>query len=194
MIGSTIPQPSGCNWRPLWNYSWEGRFTVNSHLVKMFEHNRWANDRLLDFCAGIDDASLEASLHGLYGSIREMLWHIVRGEVLYYAVLTSPRPDEHALDQLPILPITDMIELNRKTGDALIQCARDIPADAILEGVRDEECYVIPASVMFIQAIDHAAEHRTQISAILTLRGLEPPCLDGWTYLDEVLALAGASE
>jgi uncharacterized damage-inducible protein DinB len=167
---------------------------VGNHLVGMFEHNRWANDRLLDFCARLDDAMLDTSLAGHYGTIREMLWHIVRSEVTYHAVLTTPRPDERRLNESPIPPLADMIELNRKTGDLFIQCARDIPGDAILEGVRCGEHYVISASVMFIQAINHATEHRTQISAILTLQGLEPPSLDGWTYLDEVLEPSGASE
>jgi uncharacterized damage-inducible protein DinB len=168
---------------------------VSNHVVSMFEHNRWANDQLLNFCAGLGDEVLDSSLEGHYGTIREMLWHIVRGEVLYLALLTTPRPDEQRLSEYPIPPLADMQQCNVKTGEALIQCARDIPADAILEGDRnDGEHYVMPASAMFIQAIDHGTEHRTQISVILTLQGLEPPCLDGWTYLEEVLAPVGATE
>jgi uncharacterized damage-inducible protein DinB len=160
----------------------------------MFEHNLWANEKLLSFCAGLDDEVLESSLEGHYGTIREMLWHIVRAEVTYHAVLTTPRPEERRLSEHPVPPVNDMLELNSKAGTALIETARTGPADAFVEGERFGEHYRFPATAMFIQAIDHATEHRTQISAILTLKGIEPPSVDGWTYLDEVLDPAGARE
>jgi len=167
---------------------------MNDHLVTLFEHNRWANDRLIKFCAVLDDDILDSSLEGHYGSIREMLWHIVRSEVTYHAVLTTPRPDERRLELQPIPPIAAMIEIDAKAGNDLIECARTTQADATVEGNRHGENYRFPATAMFVQALDHAGEHRTQIAAILTLRGIEPPPLDGWTYLDDVLDPAGARE
>jgi uncharacterized damage-inducible protein DinB len=37
-----------------------------------------------------------------------------------------------------------------------------------------------------MQAINHATEHRTQISTIITQLGLEPPDMAGWQYMDEM--------
>ena len=40
-------------------------------------------------------------------------------------------------------------------------------------------------SSLLVQAINHATEHRTQISAIITQLGIEPPDLSGWVYMEE---------
>jgi uncharacterized damage-inducible protein DinB len=177
-----------------WNDNLDLEQRMTSHLVTLFEHNRWANATILEFCAGLDDTVLDASTIGGFGTIRETLRHVVNSEAVYLAVLTSPRPDEHRPDMNRIPLIQELAEFNAAVGARLINCAREIPADRVLEGVRRGEEYRIPASVIFVQVINHATEHRTQIAAILTQQGIEPPSLDGWTYLDDVLGPQGGSE
>jgi len=36
--------------------------------------------------------------------------------------------------------------------------------------------------VVMVQAINHATEHREQISSMLSALGVTPPELDGWAY------------
>ena len=164
-------------------------------LMPLFEHNLWANTNLFGLCEGLDDVVLDASVNGCYGSIRETLRHIARGEALYVGILTSPRPDEVRSNWLKQFPVDTSKEFVKSTGEALIRCAREIPGDAILEGFRDDGYeYRFPASSMFIQAINHATEHRTQIATILTQKGIQPPDLDGWVYLYDVILPQGASE
>jgi uncharacterized damage-inducible protein DinB len=166
-----------------------------NQLVPVLEHNLWANTILFDFCGGLDDEVLDSNVDGCYGSIRETLRHIAHGEELYVAMLTSPRPDTLRSSWADVLPVPASTALAKSTGKALIRCAKEIPGNTILEGVRaDSEEYRVPASFLFIQAINHATEHRTQIATILTQRGIQPPDLDGWVYLDEVLLPQGASE
>jgi uncharacterized damage-inducible protein DinB len=40
-----------------------------------------------------------------------------------------------------------------------------------------------------VQAINHATEHREQISSMLTALGVTPPDLDGWAYGEATGAL-----
>lgn len=47
------------------------------------------------------------------------------------------------------------------------------------------EAYTLPAWLLLAQAITHATEHRTQISAILTHQGIEPPSMDVWPYHED---------
>jgi uncharacterized damage-inducible protein DinB len=49
-----------------------------SLLVTLYEHNTWANLRLLDFYAGLSDEQLDASAPGTFGRVRDTLVHIVR--------------------------------------------------------------------------------------------------------------------
>ena len=37
-----------------------------------------------------------------------------------------------------------------------------------------------------MQAINHATEHRTHVSTMITQLGLEPPDMAGWQYMDEM--------
>jgi hypothetical protein len=50
------------------------------------------------------------------------------------------------------------------------------------EPIERDEGEWIPASVIFVQAIDHAAEHRTHAATILSQLGIEPPTMDGWQF------------
>ena len=51
-----------------------------SILGKMFEHNRWANLRAVEACAGLTDAQLDATVPGTYGSVRDTLMHVAGAE------------------------------------------------------------------------------------------------------------------
>jgi uncharacterized damage-inducible protein DinB len=38
---------------------------------------------------------------------------------------------------------------------------------------------------LIVQAVGHSTEHRTQIAAIITQLGMEPPDMSGWNYMEE---------
>ena len=64
-----------------------------------FRHNLWANLLLFDACLGLDEAQLEFSAKGTFGSIKSTLGHIVFAEERYIFHITSgkqsaetPRP------------------------------------------------------------------------------------------------------
>jgi uncharacterized damage-inducible protein DinB len=56
----------------------EGAVRMVSLLVTLYEHNTWANLRLLDFCAGLSDEQLDASAPGTFGRVRDTRVHSVR--------------------------------------------------------------------------------------------------------------------
>jgi uncharacterized damage-inducible protein DinB len=45
-------------------------------LSEIFKHSLWANMRLLDVCEQLDDAQLERTVVGTYGSIRDTWVHL----------------------------------------------------------------------------------------------------------------------
>ena len=55
----------------------EGAVRMVSLLVTFYEHNTWANLRLLDFSAGLSAEQLDASVPGTFGRVRDTLVHIV---------------------------------------------------------------------------------------------------------------------
>jgi uncharacterized damage-inducible protein DinB len=166
---------------------------MSSSIEAMCEYNWWANTRLYDFCAGLDEQVLNATAIGVFGTLHHTLLHIANSEADYYALLTSTKTKEFKKDGDRSPKVPAIAAFYKKFGDGLVQCAREIPGDRMLEGTFDDGVkYRFPAAGLFIQAINHATEHRTQIATILTQQGIKPPNLDGWKYMDTVMMPEGA--
>src|SRR5688572_29412572 len=146
-------------------------------LAAIFEHNRWANEQLLEACRGLTQEQLDTGVAGTYGSLGATLAHIASGEAYYTVLLTGWRPSTAWQQDDPYPGIDPLLEVVRETGPRLQAAAESIPADQLIE--RDP-CELIAASVILVQAINHATEHRAQATTILTQLGITPPPIDGW--------------
>jgi len=152
-------------------------------LETMFRHNLWANLRLIDACAGLDEAQLAQTLPGTYGAIYDTLSHIVRAEqgYLYHLTQDSPAPRMTRENRYDLATLRENARL---FGEGLLAvAARNTPADVITES-EEKGHWTLPAGVVLTQAINHATEHRAQIMTILTQMGIEPPDLSGWAFGD----------
>ena len=49
---------------------------MTTGLPDFFQYTLWANLRLLDACAHLSDAQLDATTRGTFGSVRETLLHL----------------------------------------------------------------------------------------------------------------------
>ena len=159
--------------------------TPTDTLTTLFNHHVWANVRLFERCADLTPEQLDATLLGTFGSIRETLEHIVRAEQNYlYRIRTGQRLVRP--ENAPPLTMVEMLDSLRTTGEGLIEWAPQVqPGDTVQvewEGTPRE----VPKTIILTQVINHATEHRSQVMAILTQLGIEPPELDGWTYFDEM--------
>ncbi len=151
-------------------------------LPDFFQYNLWANLRLLDACAHLSDAQLDATIVGTFGSVREILMHLFASEEGYVRSFTGKTPLP------PLKEITTFVgfdELRRRaehSGQELIAIAeqRDLSPIFHLDG----GTYDAQAVIVVIQAINHAIDHRSQISTLLTQQDIEPPELDAWAYND----------
>lgn len=151
-------------------------------LTTLFRHNRWANVRLLERCAGLADEQLSATLVGTFGSIRDTLQHIVLAEQSYLSRISTGQPYRRAEDAP--LTLTEMMEMARASGAGLIEWATRVESGDMVEVNWEGSPRDVPKTIILTQAINHATEHRAQIMAILTQLGIEPPELSGWAYFD----------
>ena len=154
-------------------------------VTKLFEHNVWANLKLLDFCEGLSDEHLDSTAIGCYGSIRDTLGHIVRGEVSYVERVNGklpavpPRRGEFAGFEV----LKDAV---RWTGEELLELALSGRKDSMVQEREGELGVEYKLSSLMVQAVTHSTEHRTQIAAIITQLGMEPPDMSGWKYMEEI--------
>ena len=157
-----------------------------------FEQNRWANERLLAVCEGLSDEQLDATGVGVYGSIREMLLHVLSSEQYYLERAAGVVPEERVtIDVWPGFEVLKRVAAATSSG--LAEWAERLPAGAAVAGRASDGFTETLASVFFVQAFNHSTEHRTQILSVLTALGAGPEGLDdeisGWAWGEESGAL-----
>lgn len=155
-------------------------------LPDFYKHNLWANLRLLDACEQLTDAQLDATMKGVYGSVRETLMHLVSSEEGYASRFNFT-------GRLPIAPLEEsdpfpgFDQLRRRlhrSGKELIAMAKQADLDQVLH--LDGGTYDAEVIIVMMQAINHGVDHRSQIATLLSQQGIESPCLDAWCYNDEL--------
>lgn len=163
---------------------------MTTGLPDFFRYHLWANLRLLDACAQLTAAQLDATMQGTFGSVRETLMHLLTSEEGYTRAVTGKAPSTPALEELTSLPDFDELRQRAKrTGEALIGFVeRAEPQDLNTILHLDAGTYDAPVIVVVIQALDHAIDHRSQIATLLSQQGIELPALDSWAYNDAMRA------
>ena len=154
-------------------------------LTTIFEHNLWANLRLLERCAGLSAAQLETAVVGTFGSLRDTLEHIVTAEQAYLSRISTGQRYVREEGALP-MNIPAMIAAARIIGQGLIAWAARVQAEDVVRIDWDGTPRAVPKTTILNQVINHATKHRAQVMAILTELGIEPPDLSGWAYFEEM--------
>ena len=158
-------------------------------LTKIFEHNNWANQRIIEACSALIDEQLDMKPHSVTkGNIRETLIHLAASQRGYLALLTSP------LEARPTSPISfaELEESIRTSGEGLLALAEH--TQTILESrLRTRDGFIVEPWVVMLQVINHATEHREQIKSMLNSLGITPPDIDGWDYGEVLNALVPVS-
>jgi uncharacterized damage-inducible protein DinB len=156
-----------------------------SVLTTLFAHNVWANLKLLDFCEHLSDEQLDATAIGCFGSIRDTLLHIVGAEVSYVERVNGKLPPRQlSREQFPGFEL--LKETVRWTSDELLQLALSARKETSVRQRPPRQLIEYKLASLMVQALNHSTEHRTQISAIITQLGMEPPDMSGWQYIQEI--------
>lgn len=163
---------------------------TENFLVKLFEHNNWANEKIVRACYALSDEQLDAEPHSVTkGTIRRTLLHLVHSQLGYLSLLTKP------VDQRPdVAPTFAELQASaRFSGEELLSLARgeQKPFDARL---RTKDGFYTEPWVVILQVINHATEHREQIKSMLSALGVTPPDIDGWDYAIAMDALIPISK
>lgn len=161
---------------------------MDTTLVHLFKHNRWANLRLVNSCAGLSPEHLSApAAGGAFGTVQETLVHLLAAEERYVSLLTgTPQPDPPLRESQPFPGFDHLRERAQRSGDALVTLAAEDPYARILRGTRGGEPYEMPAFIPLTQAIHHGNEHRAQVTSLLGRLHIEPPDLSAWAYGDQL--------
>ena len=157
---------------------------MTTGLPDFFKYNLWANLRLLDACAQLSDAQLDATTKGTFGSVRETLMHLFASEEGYarHFNFTGTAPTPRLADLTTFPGFDELRRRAERSGKELIAIAEQGDLSQILH--LDGGTYDAPVIVVLIQAVNHAIDHRSQIATLLSQQDIKPPDLDGWAYND----------
>lgn len=151
-----------------------------ARLSDMFRHNLWANLKLLDACEGLSDEMLDSKVEGTYGTVRDTLVHLFGAERRYAQRLQgdarTPIPD----GQWP--GFAELRALAEDTGNSLIALSEADRGDDHEETDFGGKRWLLAPSVVFVQAINHATEHRAHVMTTITAHGAEAVDLDSWAW------------
>jgi uncharacterized damage-inducible protein DinB len=149
-------------------------------LADAFGHHVWATIRVLDACAGLDDAQLATTVPGTYGSIVNTLRHLVGGDVFYLDVLRGgePEPFDEATSDIPTLRA--VMEAHGPVWQRLVAGDPD-PTTVVVEHEDTGETHA-PMGIRLAQALYHGTDHRSQVCTALTTLDIEPPAIEVWDY------------
>ena len=75
----------------------------------------------------------------------------------------------------------------------MLGLARDEDGTRPKTRLRTTDGYFVEPWVVMVQAINHATDHRRQISGLLKALGVTPPTLDGWSFGEAENALVPTS-
>jgi uncharacterized damage-inducible protein DinB len=151
-------------------------------LLELIRYNNWANAQVLAACQKLTPDQLAATAPGAYGTIHRTLGHIIHAEADYVGRITGERPqppfrweDGHAVADLSAFAV--------QVAVALLDAAQCIAPTHLVHEEEDGKFIDYQARHLFMQAINHGIEHRTNITTILSGLGLPTPEVDGWGYL-----------
>jgi len=155
-------------------------------LVKLFEHNNWANLQIIQACSALSDEQLDAEPQSVTkGTIRRTLVHLVSSQQSYLRTLTLPL--EGRLNAVTV-EYAELQQSVRMSGEGLLALARGEQNPPKTQ-LQTKDGFFVEPWVLMVQIINHATEHREQINSMLSALGVTPPDLDGWSYGEAANAL-----
>jgi len=164
---------------------------TNDFLIRLFEHNNWANQKIIETCATLTNEQLDAEPQSVTkGNIRSTLMHLASSQRGYLALLTTPVE----VRRQPAPVITDLQESVRVSGEGLLKLAKGEQETFHSSRLETTDGYYTEPWVVMLQVINHATEHREQIKSMLSTLGATPPNIDGWDYGEAKEALIPISK
>ncbi len=154
---------------------------TTSLLSDAFRHHIWATEVILETCAGLTEAQLNAPVPGTYGPIIDTLRHIVQADSFYLRIFTDGRIEEIDGDaKLSPEELRTAFSGYGPAYESLLASAPDPEAWVIERGEYGE--FHSKMGLRLAQVVHHGSDHRSQVCTALTSLGVTPPEIDLWVY------------
>ena len=163
------------------------------HFRLLAGFNRWANGRVYEAAAGLDDADYFATRPCAYfGSVHGTLNHLLLVDRLWFGRILGSVPAISAFDEIHYPDLPSLRAARDAEDERIVALLQDM-GDAELDRTRSFALLAHPGEramvvrVMLATVFNHQTHHRGQVHAMLKEAGLEPPALDIVLYPEAAL-------
>jgi uncharacterized damage-inducible protein DinB len=161
----------------------------------MAYNNAWANHRLLQACADLDDGAFLAPRAGFFPSLSRTLNHILIVDWFYVDALEGGWLGPAAFaDETPFLSVAELTAAQKAVDARLIAVCERLTEAALNENVRVNRGATVQVERrdrLLLHLFEHQIHHRGQAHAMLSSTAVRPPQLDEFFSSGEASLRAG---
>ncbi len=152
-------------------------------MLALFERNQWANERLVEFCAGQPAEVLSgASGDDVLGPVDAALPHIVSGETVMLPWVTGERIADELVADLTMHNLQPVMQWSAEQWPRALDFDRD--PEAVYQFQGRTRTVDMTSWKGLLQFVHHGDDHRNQIATLLSRHGVQPPELDLWSFAE----------
>jgi uncharacterized damage-inducible protein DinB len=154
----------------------------DAYFTTLARYNQWANRRLYDACAALDDDAYRAPRPAFFGSIHATLNHIMVGDRIWTGRIAGTSPADLRLDQILYDDLPSLAAARGAADAELIALVAGL-APETLDGALSYsnlagQPFETPLRLVLGHLFNHQTHHRGQVHDQLSQTKVAPPPLD----------------
>ena len=155
---------------------------TRAYFVTLAQYNAWANRRLYDAVARLDDADYRRPRASFFGSIHATLNHILVADRMWSARIAGLTPPALKLNQILFEDLPSLRAAREAKDEALVGLVSGL-GEAVLDGdlsyaTSRGEPQRDPLRFVLGHVFNHQTHHRGQVHDMLSQTDVAPPELD----------------
>jgi uncharacterized damage-inducible protein DinB len=162
------------------------------HFRTLARYNQWANRRLYDACARLDDAMYRQRRPAFFGSIHGTLNHLLVGDRVWLGRIEHVESGVRALDQILYDDFGELRAAREAEDRRIVALADRLDAAALAADLDYANMAGAPQRTrldwVLTHVFNHDTHHRGQVHGLLSQTAVAPPPLDLIFYLREAAA------
>lgn len=166
-----------------------------AYIQQLFEYNAWANKRVMDACSGLSAQKLTQNVGGSFGSLRNLLAHIVDVEWLYLerwrGRAPAGLPKAETYGDIAVLAARFQ-EVSREFEVPLRQLSAEELSRMFEFRNTKGTLYRHALWEMLAHLVNHSTYHRGQVTVLLRALGAKPNATDMIAFFRERSGQGGA--
>lgn len=153
-----------------------------SYFIHFANYNIWANRKLYDACAALDEETFQKERPCYFGSIHKTLNHILIGDKIWMARFLGEDNAPKKLDTLLHDNFADLRGAREAFDEKILDFAISLTDQRLSEVFQYNDIagspHAVPFSICVGHMFNHQTHHRGQVHGLLIHEMKEPPALD----------------